>query len=138
MPIPVIAISWFWVVVNREPRILLLHHSFCLMSPLLDCIFLKPFDMMCRGHHRHFDFSQVLLGCIGEIPSLPLDDLSYHQQPPLTPCQYKLGHVYLALLPLGKDIQLILVYHHIFLYIGLFNLSCDIVTDLSSNNSLLM
>src|ERR1041385_5473334 len=58
MPIPVIAISWFWVVVNQEHRILLLHHTFCLMSPLFNCIFLKPFDMICRGHHRHFDFSQ--------------------------------------------------------------------------------
>ena len=61
---PVVTTLRVWVVVNREHRVLLLHHSVFLMSPLFDCIFLKPFDMMFRGHHRHFDFSQVLLGCI--------------------------------------------------------------------------
>ena len=51
--------------------------------------------------------------------------------------QIQLGHVYLALLSLGKDIHVILVYHYLFLSIGLFNLSFNI-TYLSSDNSLLM
>ena len=55
----------------------------------------------------------------------------------LTPGQYELGHVYLALLSLGKDIHLIFVYYHNFLFIGLLNLSFDI-NYLSSDNSLLM
>ena len=49
----------------------------------------------------------------------------------------QLGRVYRALLSLGKDIHLILVYHHIFLSIGLFNLSFNI-NYLGSDNSLLM
>ena len=38
---------------------------------------------------------------------------------------------------LGKDIHLIVVYHHVFLSISLFNLYCDI-THLRRDNSLLM
>src|ERR1041385_8078479 len=94
--------------------------------------------------------SMCQLDSLCEIPSSPLDDLCYHRQPPLTPCQYKLGHVCLALLSLGKDIHLILVYNHIFLSIGLinlmitfslsiglFNLFCN-VYYLRSDNSLFM
>ena len=82
-------------------------------------------------------FFYVSSGFIVWNTSLALDDLCYHRQPPLTHCQCKLGHVYRALLSLGKDRHLILVYHHIFLSIGLFNLSFG-VTYLSSDNSLLM
>src|SRR3954462_7659183 len=82
-------------------------------------------------------FPQVLIGFLVRIAILALDDLCYHRQPPLTPCQYKLGNVYLALLPLGKDINFLLVYRQIFLSIGLFNLSYD-PFDLSSDNSLLV
>src|SRR3954468_24351565 len=113
-----------------------------LAIPFLDVVTirwhpLKPLDIMCRGHHQNFDFSHVSIEFMTSNPSLPLDDLCYHRPPPLTPCQYKLGHVYLALLSIGKGIHLILVYHHLFPSIGLFNLSCDI-TYLSSDNCLLM
>ena len=56
---------------------------------------------------------------------------------PLDSLPIQLGRVYRSLLSLGKDIYLILVYHHIFPSIGLFNLSCN-VSYLSSDNSLLM
>src|SRR4051812_32018370 len=80
---------------------------------------------------------QVSMNSCREIPSLPLDDLCYHRQSPLTPCQYKLAKYIWLYFFLGKDIHLILVYHHISLSIGLFNLSYE-VTHLSSDNSLLM
>ena len=38
---------------------LLLHHPFCLVMLLFDCILLKPLDIKCRGHHQHFCFFHV-------------------------------------------------------------------------------
>ena len=59
MPFLVIAMPWFWVVVNREHRIPFAHLSIFSMSSLFDCILLKPLDIMCRGHQQYFDFSHV-------------------------------------------------------------------------------
>ena len=92
---------------------------------------------MCRGPHQHLDFLQVSIEFMVRNSILALDYLCYHRPPLLTPYQYELGHVYLALLSIGKGIHLILVYHHLFPSIGLFNISCDI-TYLSSDNCLLM
>src|SRR3954467_12742332 len=37
-----------------------------------------------------------------EMPSMPLDDLRYHRQPPLSPCQYNLVVYIVLCFPLGK------------------------------------
>ena len=44
---------------TEDTAYLLLHHSFCLMMLLFDCILLKPLDIKCRGHHQHFSLFQV-------------------------------------------------------------------------------
>ena len=40
---------------------LLLHHPFCLVMLLFDCILLKPLDIKCRGQHQHVCLFQVLI-----------------------------------------------------------------------------
>ena len=127
----------FWVVANQEHRIPFSSPFPCVMSSLLDGILLKPLDKLCRNPHQHLGFFQVLIEFMVWNTILAPRWFVLSSTTSLDSLQLQLGHVYLALLSLGKDIHVILVYHYIFLSIGLFDFSFD-VTYLSSDNSLLM
>ena len=46
---------------TENPAYLLLHHPFCLVMLLFDCILLKPLDIKCHGQHQHVCLFQVLI-----------------------------------------------------------------------------
>ena len=94
----------FWVVVSREHWIPFARH------PFSRC---HRYSMASSKISRHdvswssspLDLSRCLLDSWREIPSLPLDDLYYRRQPPLTPCMpiQNLVMYFLICFPLGRD-----------------------------------
>ena len=104
----------FWVVVNQEHQLPLFHHSFCLLSSLIDGILFETSRQMCRNQRQHFGAFQVsinlvvrntiltprwfVLSSMASFDSLPVQTWS------CTSC---------SVFP-WWDIHMILGYHHIF------------------------
>ena len=107
---------------TENTEYLLRHHSFCLMSSLFDCILLKPLDIMCRGHHQHLGFFQVLIELVVRNTILAPRWFVLSSTTSFDSLPMQAWSCISCFASLGKDMHLLLVYHHTFLSICLFNL----------------
>src|ERR1041385_2119842 len=99
----------FLVLKHQVIPVLLSPDALAFFPLLVECpyshrILCKPSDLFggLLSDYSYMAYSMCQLDSSCEIPSMPLDDLCYRRQPPLSPCQYNLI-IYIALcFPLGR------------------------------------